>query len=188
MNSRIQYTISMAWKYKAVLRKYRQDKALQIKSLLELDPRQLKAQGIEALILDFDGVLASHGESEPNSEVSHWLHACLKIFGDGKIFILTNEPTLSRENHFKDKLSGIKWLTPERKKPFPDGALAVINQSGIQPETLLLVDDRLLTGILMAAIVGIPGLYVTHPWISLSSRPFIETFYILLRRIERLLF
>ncbi len=56
------YAITNAWHYRKILKKYVLEPQLQIANVIELKPEQLLQQNINALVLDFDGVLAAHGE------------------------------------------------------------------------------------------------------------------------------
>jgi uncharacterized protein len=56
---------------------------------------------------------------------------------------------------------------------------------GIAPEMVLMVDDRLLTGILAAAIAGTSSLYIAKPLADFSSSAAKESVFALLRFVER---
>lgn len=186
MITRILYALTMAFKYRESLRAYRHDKTLQSPSILECDPLVLQAQGIKILALDFDGVLASHGAMEINVNISHWLKQCVRIFGPGHVFIVTNKPSKQRADYFANNFSGVEFIFPKRKKPYPDSLLSILQKTGVKPQELFVVDDRLLTGILALIIAGVRGCYITQPVIDLRQRPFAELFIMALRLFERL--
>lgn len=187
MLERLRYTLLMAWRYRKILRHYRQDPSVQVRRLLDLEPLVLKRRGIKALILDFDGVLAPHGAPEPLKEVEAWLQDCVLHFTD-RLFVLSNQPSIERQAYFKKYFPSIRFVWPKRKKPFSDGVRDIIIPLSLSPNQVLLVDDRLLTGILVAAIDGLAGCYVREPWVCFSKRPMAESFYQFLRYIERILF
>ena len=153
-----------------------------------VSPDTLKKQGVSVLAVDFDGVLASHGEDHPTPETAQWLQKCVKIFGKERVFILTNKPSQARKDYFHEQFHGVTMVTGVRKKPFPDGLISIINKSGLHPNATLLVDDRLLTGGLAACLAGTRMIYISNPYIGLSKRPVRETFFSLLRYLERIFF
>ncbi len=155
--------------------------------ILTLDPAVLKADGISALALDFDGVLAPHGFDAPLPETVAWLSSCVEIFGGDRIFILSNKPTEVRRAWFAEHYPDIRFISGVRKKPFPDGLLKVVELAGIPLAAVLMVDDRLMTGCLAAINAGARPCYVRRPYSSFHHRPFTEMFFSLLRSGERLL-
>ena len=162
--TKIIYACQQGWKYRKSLRCFIIDPKLRINSILEHDPQVWFKEGIKGIILDFDGVLAAHSEPEPRAEVSIWLNNLYKNFGPHYIFILSNQPTEQRNNYFKKYYPGVLFLTGVKGKPYPDGIFALIKKSGLSPKELLLIDDRLLTGILAAMIAGIQARWVAKPY------------------------
>lgn len=185
MIARLYYAGQNAWRYRKGLANYAQDSALQAKTLLAVDLDLLKQQGIQGLILDFDGVLAAHAAARPLVVMENWLRKALSVFEPNQLFILSNQPTKARRAYFQTHFPGINFVCPQRKKPFIDGIQSVLDTLGVAPQQVLLIDDRLLTGILAALIAGIQGCYVTAPWMDWRKRPFSEAWYYLLRKAER---
>jgi len=185
MIARLYYAGQSAWRYREALANYAQDLALQAKTLLDIDLDLLKQKGIQGLILDFDGVLAAHAAPRPLAVMEDWLRKALTVFEPNQLFILSNQPTEARQAYFQTYFPGMSFVYAKRKKPFIDGIQIVLDTLGVAPQTVLLIDDRLLTGILAAQIAGIQGCYVTAPWIDWNKRPFSEAWYYLLRRVER---
>lgn len=185
MITRIIYALIMAFKHRKELRAYRNDQTLQSPSILKLDPAVLREQGIKIMALDFDGVLAAHGEGEIGLEISNWLSQCIQIFGAGHVFILTNKPSEQRADYFAENFSGAEFIFPKRKKPYPDSILFILEKTQVTPGELLVVDDRLLTGILATIIAGAKGCYITEPLVNLHKRPIRELFIMALRLFEQ---
>jgi hypothetical protein len=158
-----------------------------IGSVLEVNPEKLKQQGIKVLVLDFDGVLASHGEFRPKPEVQAWLKQAVKSFGLGEIFILTNNPRAEREAFFKTNFPEVEFIYGRRKKPYPDGLLKIQAKSGIAVGDIVLVDDRLLTGMLACEIAGVKGIFIRRPYRDFTKRPLTELGFFFLRWIEQFL-
>jgi uncharacterized protein len=153
--------------------------------ILNLDPESLKASGITALALDFDGVLAYHGAPAPLPEAVEWMKRCQAAFGGDRIFILSNKPTEGRRQWFADSFPALRFISGVRKKPFPDGLHKTGELAGVPLSQILMVDDRLLTGCLSALVAGARPCYIRSPYVSYSHRPAAELFFMLLRRIER---
>jgi len=148
-------------------------------------PEELAARGKTVLVLDFDGVLAPHGDDVPVPEVVEWLRRCTMTLGEERIFILSNRPVPVRADYFHRAFPGIRFVSGVRKKPFPDGLLRVMELSGAVPGQVMMMDDRLLTGVLGACLAGVGVIYITAPYVSLAHRPLHESFFMLLRYAER---
>ena len=151
-----------------------------------LEPNTLKKRGISILAVDFDGVLASHGEDHPKPKTAIWLQECVRVFGAEGVFILTNKPSLARKDYFQKKFPGITVVSGVRKKPFPDGLNCIIHTTGVHSDMVLLLDDRLLTGGVAACLAGTQMIYISRPYIGWSKRPVQETFFFFLRHLERI--
>ena len=156
-------------------------------TILSREPADLKALGITALALDFDGVLAHHGADRPREDTRAWLERAVEVFGAGRIAILSNKPTGERLAWFAVHVPGLRFVAGVRKKPFPDGLIKTGELMGIPVAEILMVDDRLLTGCLAAIVAGARPYWINRPFISLSHRPAAELVFMLLRRLERLL-
>jgi len=188
MCKRIFYALNKAWINKEKLKNYLNDPHLQVNILLDLELSTLKLEGIKVLVLDFDGVLSAFGEKIPRPELNEWLKSSVQTFGFGKVFILTNKPNEFRRLYFLEHFPGIEFIEVQRKKPYPDGLIQILQKVSIEPKELLMVDDRLLTGILAAVLVHAQAILVLKPWISWSHRPIAELFFIFLRTLEHVIF
>jgi len=147
---------------------------------------QLAASGIQALALDFDGVLAPHGADQPLPEVVDWLRCAVVVFGVERIVILSNRPVSQRIDWFAAHFPGLRFVAGVRKKPYPDGLKKTGELTSVTLSSILMVDDRLLTGCLSALIAGARPCYVRCPYVALFSNIAKELFFMLLRRAERL--
>ncbi|MFZ4858851.1 MAG: YqeG family HAD IIIA-type phosphatase [Desulfuromonadaceae bacterium] len=155
-------------------------------TILELDPRELQLTGVAALALDFDGVLAAHGSPAPLPESVVWMKQCENIFGGDRIFILSNKPTDERRQWFAEHFPAMRFISGVRKKPYPDGIRKSGELAGVPLSSILMVDDRLLTGCLAALVAGAHPCYIRRPFISFQYLPVAELFFWLLRGIERM--
>jgi len=157
------------------------------RSILVLDPASLRLEGISALALDFDGVLAHHGAPCPIPEAIEWLKRCETVFGGERIFILSNKPTEGRRQWFSEHFPAFRFISGVRKKPYPDGLEKTAELAGVPLPSILMVDDRLLTGCLAALVAGARPCYIRSPYYSFRHRPLAEFFFMTLRKIERIL-
>ena len=154
--------------------------------LLVLDPKGLHTSGIRVLALDFDGVLAGHGAPVPLPEAVAWMKRCEVLFGGDRMFILSNKPTEERKKWFAEHFPAMRFISGVRKKPYPDGLDKVAELAGVPPSSIMMVDDRLLTGCLAALGAGARPCYIRRPYACFSFRPFAELFFWKLRVLERL--
>ena len=156
------------------------------RSISELDPKELQRSGIAALVLDFDGVLAHHGARAPVPAAVAWLKQCEAVVGGERMFILSNKPTDGRRDWFAKNFPAIRFIAGLRQKPFPDGVIKAGELAGVPISSLLMVDDRLLTGCLAALVAGARPCYIRCPCVSFTYLPVLELFFRLLRTTERL--
>lgn len=156
-------------------------------NILTIAPAALKTNGIRALALDFDGVLAHHGAPYPIPEALEWLKQCEAVFGGEMIFILSNKPTEGRRQWFSENFPAFRFISGVRKKPYPDGLIKTGELARVPLPSILMVDDRLLTGCLAALVAGARPCYIRRPYSSFRHRPFAELFFMTLRHIERIL-
>ena len=154
-------------------------------SIIGLVPEALLSSGVSALALDFDGVLAGHGAPAPLPEAVAWMKSCEAIFGGDRIFILSNKPTDERIQWFAEHFPAMRFISGVRKKPYPDGLNKTGELSGVPLSSILMIDDRLLTGCLAALVAGVRPYYIRRPFISFHYRPFSELFFSTLRILER---
>jgi hypothetical protein len=181
---RILFSLRMTYAYRHALAKILA-KTPSHCQLHQIAPATLKYPEITVLVLDFDGVLAAHGELHPVPELHSWLQECINIFEASHIFILSNKPLPSRIAYFHHHFPGVQYITEVKKKPYPDGLQKIIALTGQPSHAVMLVDDRLLTGCLAACIAKVPVTYITRPYICLSKRPIKEIFFMTLRFLER---
>ena len=183
--SHILYGFSLGFHHRWQLRQLLDSTSPQ-SCILELNPEALSASGIAALALDFDGVLANHGAPVPLPEAVEWMKCCEAVFGGNMIFILSNKPTDGRRQWFAENFPAMRFISGVRKKPYPDGLKKTGKLAGVPLHSILMVDDRLLTGCLAALVAGARPCYIRHPYFAFSQRPVAELFFRLLRIAERL--
>lgn len=183
--SRCWFSLCLAWQYRRILTKFlRKTPPHCIPTIIDASPEAWYAQGIRALILDFDGVLSYYEGETPLPTVDVWLKTAQKVFGDA-MFVLTNLPSPARQTMFDMRYPDIHLIPAARKKPYPDGIQVVLEKTGFEAKQLLLVDDRLLTGIVLAASTGAQACWVTKPYHNFKLHPVKESFVALLRWLDQ---
>lgn len=185
MLSRIIFALQQGWRYRVQLSKYCTDPQFQLPTIFALSPELLQVRHVKVLVLDYDGVLAAHGEPVPRSEAVAWLNQVQAEFGLVKIYILSNKPKLERLEYFQQKFPEIIFVIAPRKKPYPDGLLQIVADAQVKPEQVLLLDDRLGTGILAAILAGTQALLITKPYVNVHGQTFKESGTGLLRWLEK---
>lgn len=165
-----------------------QSKKLGVATVHDCDLQDLRDRGIDVIIFDFDGVLAAHGDIEPQADTLTVLQHSLSVFGDNHVFILSNKPLKAREQFFQKHLPAIQFIYAKRKKPYPDGLLQICETAGCEPKQAALIDDRLLTGGLATCIAGTKMIYINKPLQNFRKRFVAESFFQCLRVFERLFF
>jgi len=152
-------SFSLAIKHAAAL-----ERLLQSGRFVEdIDAAQLKKLGAEAVILDHDGVLGPSFSFTPDQAGLEFLNALAEAFGQSRLFVLSNTRSRrnSREKAYRENLPGITYIKA-RRKPDPEGLLIASRVSGLPKKKIAVVDDGILTGILMAVENGAIPVYVTR--------------------------
>ena len=159
-----------------------------ITTITRLNCDELKSKGINYIALDFDGVLAAHGQPLPNKHITKWLKTFSNKFGEKNIFILSNKPTSLRAKYFAENFPYITFVNNVKKKPYPDGLMWIQKKTNCVPQELALVDDRILTGCLACVLANSFPILITSPFTDFRKRPLQESFFGILRKIENYIF
>lgn len=182
---RFLYTVKQAWQHRQCLAHICQES---LPNITTLPLERLQQQGIKALLMDFDGVLANHGEARPHPSILPFLKEACQHFGEQRLFILTNQPHASRAQYFQKHFPSITFIQGFPKKPYPQSIQHILSLTHLEASACLLVDDRLLTGGLLACTTGIHVQYINVPLVNYKKRPLLECFFQGLRKLERGLF
>ena len=142
------YTLKQSYKYKSALKNISKSSQHHYPSVLSIDPEVLKSQGITVLVLDFDGVLNIHNATDIRPPILTWIKQCCDVFGENNLYLHSNNNLNKRLTFLKQHFPAMHILTPQKKKPYPDGLQSISQQTNIQPQQIALIDDRLLTGML----------------------------------------
>ena len=158
---------------------------LTLASVLELDPAEFARLDIQVLALDFDGVLAAHGQDRPLAQLEGWIEGCVKTLGANRVFLLSNRDCTARNRYLSERFPGLAVLSTSSRKPDPGGLHEIVRLSGCAPASVALLDDRLLTGGLAARAAGCRFVYVETACADFRARPIRESWFFLLRYGER---
>lgn len=186
MIKRMRYAISHGLRYREQLYQYLVDSTLSFHSVLALTPGYFQKRKIQYIALDFDGVLAYHGETQPLQEVEDWLKKITQVIPESHFALLSNKPFSERLSYFQVHFPHMAIISGVAKKPYPEGLNQLIDYFHCEKSELALVDDRLLTGMLAVCLAGTQGIYIRQAYSNIKKRPLAEVFFMLLRKIERL--
>lgn len=182
------YALKNGWNQRAILKRFLTDREKQIFSLSEITLDKLDQANVAILVLDFDGVLGPHDALQPLPEAERWLTTLCQNLGEHRVAIFTNKPKTERLHYFAQRFPSIFVVQGVKKKPYPDGIWEVANFKGVPPHRVLLLDDRLLTGMLATCLAFSQGWYFCQPYRNVWRHPFKEVFFSFLRGVERTLF
>ena len=180
------YTVVQWYQQRKKLRRIVADPQYQLAQVELLTHENLAEHGIQALVLDVDGVLTPHGQTRLDESVASWL-VQLSDQWSGQIFILTNNPYGERLRYFQSTFPELQVILVKRKKPYPDGLLQVCDQMQCEPSRVLMIDDRLATGCLAACIAGTDIRWITQPKFDLQQHYWAERFFQILRWMDLIL-
>lgn len=181
MIERIIFSLQEGFKHKAQLKKIPDEKNISV-----IDWQALWDSGIRVVVLDFDGVLAADDELRVRDEVFSVLNNIHTVFGQ-HIYILSNKPKPERQSFFALNFPSISFVIA-KKKPYPDGLQEIIAREQCDPQQVMLIDDRLLTGGLATILANTKCILIEKPYICFRNNRIREIIFMSLRAIERALF
>jgi predicted HAD superfamily phosphohydrolase YqeG len=181
------FALKNGWTHRHLLKTFLDAPKKQIEKLQEITSEKLDENSVAVLVLDFDGVLAPHGDPMPLPENEAWLKSLCHTIGEQRIAIFSNKPNLIRRKYFAQQFPMVLFLEGVRKKPYPDGLGIIAEYKGVSLHRIALVDDRLLTGMLATILAYAQGYYFIKPFRNFWRRPIRETFFSFLRLLERML-
>lgn len=180
------FAVKEGWRHRKMLKSFLSDRSLQIHQLDEITSGRLDQEEIAILALDFDGVLAGHDADQPLPAVVTWLQQLCQNVGEQRIVLLTNKPKAARLAYFAKHFPLIHIVQDVRKKPYPDGLKEIIAYKNVPAHRVVLLDDRLLTGMLATCLAHCRGWYFRYPYRRFWHAPLRETWFSCLRGFERL--
>lgn len=185
MIERMRYAIQHGLRYRKQLYQYLVDPTVSVHSVLALTPGYFQSKKIQYIALDFDGVLANHGETRPWQEAEDWLKKITQVIPESHFALLSNKPFSERLSYFQSHFPQMVIISGVAKKPYPEGLNKLVDYFHCEKNELVLVDDRLLTGMLAVCLAGTQGIYIREACKNIKKRPLAEVFFMLLRKVER---
>lgn len=137
----------------------------QIDRVTAITPAFLKQNGIEALVLDVDNTLTTHGNPEPGEGVLDWIDSMRSA---GVPMMIVSNNSRGRVIPFA-KLLGLPFVS-RGWKPLTVGMTKACNEFGLSPEKVAIVGDQLFTDILGGKWKGMKTI-LTEPFL-LEDGPF----------------
>lgn len=147
-----------------------------VKSIFDIQPETLKAQGIKGVITDLDNTLVAWDVIDATPEVVRWFQ--LMKDHDIKVTILSNN-NLERVKLFSDPL-GTPYVYSARK-PLKKAFKKVAKEMNLKREDIVVIGDQLLTDVLGGNSAGFATILVV-PIVQSDAK--ITKFN---RRIERMI-
>ncbi len=148
----------------------------------------LHSNGISALVLDFDGVLASTNQVEIPELIHEWL--IKKVTIGFPLAIHSNNNNFleeKRKSYMKKNYPKVLWMSSIPKKPSPTQILKFCQQWSLEPSKCAMVDDRLYTGGKAAYYARAKFIYIDQPQINYQKNLGKEAIFQGIRYGERLL-
>ncbi|MFO0956307.1 MAG: YqeG family HAD IIIA-type phosphatase [Isosphaeraceae bacterium] len=140
--------------------------------VLELHADQLRAMGIDALLLDVDCTLKDHGCPDVPAAVVAWLE---RLRAEGFPIGLVSNGKARRIGPLASAL-GLPFVAMA-KKPLPFACRQAARTLGVEPSRVAIVGDQLFTDVLAGRLAGFRTILVTPtsqdaPWMTRVKRPF----------------
>lgn len=133
-----------------------------LKSIYELNPKELKDMGIALLLMDLDNTLAEYNAVSPSVSLRNWIDALKKAGIEP--FIFSNTRGIGAENF--GKALSVDYLN-HAKKPDTKVLLELLRKKGVRPENTAIIGDQIYTDILCGERAKITTIAVRP--ISLSN-------------------
>ena len=139
-----------------------------VPSLAHIDWQQLRAQGIQAVVLDKDNTLAApYGSTLFSPSLRSALHEAQDTFGSQRVALFSN--TLGFVDSTR-QWEGVAIVQhPHAQKP--EGLIEVLDHfhettgTPIEPHTVVMIGDRLLTDVVFGNMHGMATIY-TEPLVT----------------------
>ncbi len=146
---------------------------LRIESVLDLGVEQIRALGIEALVLDVDCTLKSYCTSICTPEVTAWVKELVEA--DLRVCLVSN----GREQRIRQFAKGLDVPYVARAlKPMPLGILTAMRRLGVRPQETAMVGDQLFADVMAGRLARVFTILVRpiqpeeEPWFTrLKRRP-----------------
>jgi uncharacterized protein len=185
MISMLKYLVTMFVRRRACLKSVMSDPNTLLNKVEDLHAERLKQLDIKLLALDFDGVLSYHGAERPSDSVINWLQQLDVTFSLENVCIYSNNLFSARVDFLNHYFPTMKIIYYTKKKPYPDDLLREMQRRNLAPGDILVVDDRLTSGILSACIIGAKAMVVRSPVVNYQKDTIKEYYFRIVRIFER---
>lgn len=129
-----------------------------VESVLDIDVKRLKDNGIKALLIDLDNTLVPWQGYQTSDETKTWIKNAIN---DGmKICLVSNTRTKGRLSKLAEQLNveySVQALKPRRA-----GFIEALNQLGVNPSEAVVIGDQVFTDVYGGNRLGIYTILV-HP-------------------------
>lgn len=127
-----------------------------INSIYDLEPRELRAQGIRLVLCDLDNTLVPYEESFPSPALRAWKE---KLEENGvTLFVVSNSRKSRRCPNFCEAL-GIPYVR-HAGKPGTKGFREALERTGLPASQAIMVGDQIFTDIWGANRAGVSSVLV----------------------------
>lgn len=188
MIKRIFYTVQLMCRHISALRVFGLDPQKHAACITDIPLARFAMTSVSVVALDFDGVLAEHGKPMMREDVEAWVDGLIHELGADKVVLLSNKPTSDRKAYIEKRFPGVGFISGVRKKPYPDGLIKIYQRKHVKPEEVLLIDDRLLTGVLASIEAGCQAIWITEAYQDFEGGLLNEVFFAALRGLEKFFF
>ena len=145
-----------------------------VRHITDLPPSFFAENGLEAIILDVDNTLTTHGNPIPAEGVPEWIGAVQET--GVRMAILSNN-TRQRVEPFAKRL-GLDFVSMACK-PLSFGVTRACKRYGLRPKQVALIGDQIFTDILSGNVKGVCTILVEPYQLEKGW------FFRLKRRLER---
>jgi uncharacterized protein len=147
---------------------------LYLRKVQDIDLDDLRARGIDTLLMDLDNTLLPTDTSTLSPEVVNWV---VSLPGHGRTAVLVSNNWHQRVHAVAEEL-GLD-LVAKAVKPLPFAFLSALSRAGSRRQNAAVVGDQLFTDVLGGRLLGIFTIMVT----PLSESDLWHT--LMLRHLER---
>ncbi len=145
--------------------------------ITDLTADDLRAFGVQGILLDIDNTLTTHDNPAPDARVTAWLDTMQKA---GFSLTVVSNNRDERVRPFAEAI-GLAYQA-RAAKPLPRGYRAAAQMMGLSPRQCVAVGDQIFTDILGANLAGMRSVLLEPIELEVEQK-----FIVFKRRFERIL-
>lgn len=127
------------------------------KKVEDIDPFELRNQGIKVIVCDFDYTLVPRWKKEPSSRVCTWILVCEDA---GLSFVIVSNCRFDkRVRRFCETFPSLSYFSRARK-PKTESLLKVLETYNVSIDEVVVIGDKIFTDMLYAKRAGALGIKV----------------------------